>query len=333
MNTQWILHSHGEVLGTVQKFLRDLWLNVGLEGMLVPQHLPGALEAKPLFTDDPAHLDRADPFAPLLAASTARLVVQLVREHPLSRLGVVLRPCELRALTEMAKRDSFHLDHILIIGVDCLGTFPAEDYAWHAEMRGAQQLTRETLQFARQGGILLYRNRLACQMCASPIPLGTDLNIHVLGLPTRQTILITTCDGEMAQRLRLDQITDGVASPTLIAQHDQMRLTLIERRSRARERITHALPAGLPKDVNEWVMYLANCAPCQACLTACPIYRGELSPRGERGARFVSHDAVRRWLAACAGCGLCEDACPKHLPLTAAISRIRSDVIRDWILL
>jgi ferredoxin len=238
---------------------------------------------------------------------------------------------------------------LLVVGVDCLGTFPAEDYAWRAEtMAGPEGLTRQSLQFARQGGVLAYRNRLACQMCAAPTPgAGADVSIGTLGLPVRRTLLITARDAATAERLHLARITDGEALPGLVRQHEQMRAVVAGRRERARQRITQALPPGLPASVPALAEHLAACAPCRQCLDACPLYAGHLGPQAhydpgfhDRGRGlwgFAAPSALQpdanggavaglsRWLAACVECGMCEAACPRRLPLTAIFARLRRE--------
>lgn len=324
METQWMLRTSGDPLATVQKFLHNIWMRGGLTGMLVPFRNPKTSDITLLLAQESRHFDNADPFAPVMIGNAAETVAELACQHPHDHYGAVLRPCDARALFSIAKRESFQLDNFLVIGVDCLATYPVDEYEWRArKWGGAEHLTHEALQFARQGGILAYRNRPACQMCTSPMPDAVDVSIGVLGLPTRQYILVTARNAVVAGKLQLDEITNGIAPRAVIAQHDQMRRILAERRARVRERMIRTLPVGLPSDAHGLAEHLANCAPCQACLDACPIYVDELATGRSGG---VSRDAVTRWLASCAGCGLCEDACPKHLPLTAVISRIGWDL-------
>ena len=161
-----------------------------------------------------AQLEEVNPFKPLMMENASRQVPRLRAERPNARLGALLRPCEMRALIEMVKHDSFDLDGFLTVSVDCLGTFPADEYEWRAARKESNDsLTRETIQFVKQGGILAYRYRSACQMCVSPEASSADLNINVLGLPARQHILVRARDEATAERLKLDAITDGVAEP------------------------------------------------------------------------------------------------------------------------
>ncbi len=207
--------------------------------------------------------------------------------------------------------------NLLSIGVDCLCTFPPEEYQRRArELGGPDELTHEALLFARQGGIAPYRYRSACQMCAQPIPEGADVTIGVLGLSAGQAVLVSAHDARTAERLHLSAITDGEAPPAMVARREQLRATLAERHERVRERTIRAL-ANVPLTMEALVAHLRQCAPCDACLQACPVYANQLAdPRL----------TVRSWLEACSGCGMCEQACPRGMPLAAIISHIHGQL-------
>jgi len=79
-----------------------------------------------------------------------------------------LRPCEMRALNEMAARGAVKRGDVLAVCTDCLGTFPADEFAWRTE-RSSKGLTKDTLQFAPQGGISAYRYRPAWRRMAMSI--------------------------------------------------------------------------------------------------------------------------------------------------------------------
>lgn len=325
MNTQWVVRGRGDPLGAVRGFLQAVWSQAGLETLLLPMRTASGGQVSSQWLTDPAALSDADPFAPLLLRNGAAEVARRLRTQPGRRSGAVLHPCELRALTEVAKRHAFDLSSVLLIGIDCLATYSPDEYERRSGAPGgADRVTRETLRFARQGGILLYRNRPACQMCVSPVPVGADVCIGVLGLPVSEVILITARDGPTAERLGLEAITDGPAPAGLVADHEHMALALASRRDRARRRMTRYL-SGVPATVDELITHLRNCAPCRECLDACPIYGAETVAYGV-SPLDSGPEGMRRWLASCAGCGMCEQACPKHLPLAALLARLQSEL-------
>lgn len=315
MSTHWMLETKADPIGTTQEFLGKLFRVAALDSLLVLIHTGGAVGVKAQIVSALEDLGLADPFAPLMTTNAAGLVLDFLKEQPGRRLGAVLRPCEMHALLERSKRDRIALDCVMLIGVDCVGTFSEADFEWRG---GADPLTHEALQFMRQGGIAPYRYRPACQMCTEPMPEEADLMIDLLGLPARKVILISAREPETAAQFHLAELTQGEAPPELVAQHSHMHLELSNRRARARHRIQETLETDLIMDVDALVDHLAGCAPCRECLNACPMVAG--------GEERLSREAVTGWLMSCVGCGICEEACSKHLPLTAIFARIREEL-------
>jgi formate dehydrogenase subunit beta len=319
--TSCMLKTNGDPLAAARQFLKSVWSQANLQGMLVPLYQPDQLSVKSVLIEDPASLKDADPFVPLMLTNAGKLVVQIAREHPGERLAAVLRACEIRALAERIKSESLNIDNWLIIGVDCLACFPANDFEWRVQKAGrVEELTHLVMRNARQGGISLSRFRLACQMCSKPEPIKVDLCLGLLGLPVKETMLILPKDDSVTGQLHLHEITEGPAPVALVAQHDRIMTALNERRQHFRDRAIRDLPSNLPANLEELVKFLSNCAPCQVCLASCPLYEDELAPVMTNGS--VSLEAVRRWLVMCAECGMCEQACPKDVPLAAIMNRI-----------
>jgi formate dehydrogenase subunit beta len=292
--------------------------------MLIPiQH---ALEpvVKPRLIHNAAELKGTNPFKPLMTINSARLIPGILSQHPEESLAAVLRPCEMRALIEMAKHDGFDVNRVLTISIDCLGTFPPDDYAWRAERKGSSEtLTQENLRFARQGGIQAYRYRPACQFCVAPNAYGANINIGVLGLPVRKQISIAS-DQKTASRVDWGKIADGPASEAVIAQREKMIARLAERNNRTRERVLAGLPGSLPRDVDALIEQFEKCGDCQVCMQTCPICSVDYPRRGE-DQKLLRQD-VLRWLVSCAGCGMCELACPDSKPLSAIFAQIREQL-------
>ncbi len=325
MDKTWMLDTHGDPLGAVRRLLHTLWREVELDGLLVPQ---SDLEtgAAPHILKDPSELSQVNPFRPLMMINGAKVLPEQIRQHPQDHLGVLLRPCEMRALVEMVKHDSFKVDHLLTISVDCLGTYPASDFEWRAERKlSSEALTKEALQFARQGGIVAYRFRSACQSCASQAAVGADINIAVLGLPVRQYILVQARDDATVERFKLARITDGPAELTSIEQRERLLAKMLERNSHARDRVIQGLLEVMPKNTEELAKRFESCGDCQDCMSICPICEVEFPNRAADGSSSLR--SIERWMVSCSGCGMCEQACPNHWPLNAYFGHLRKQVI------
>ena len=325
MNNYWILETHGDPLGTVNKFVNTLWENSGLDGMLVSKNALDNLDAGVQLLDHPKQFEQVNPFRPLMTYNAARYIPYSIQANQNARLGALLRPCEMRALTEITKRTPINMDRLLTICVDCLGTYPADDVHWRSERKGSEEgLSYEALQFARQGGIVAYRYRSACQMCSSPDAQGGDINIFVIGLPVRQYILVQPRAEDAAEKYMFNKITAGKADEELLSQRNKVIWKLAERHNRTRERVTGGLADLIPADVDALVTQLHQCGDCQDCMDACPICSVDY-PGMEANGRLKREDIIR-WLLSCAGCGMCEQACANHLPLSAIFGYIREQL-------
>lgn len=321
----WILDTHGDPIGTVRKFLQQVWTNLDLDAMLVPTNGSLIPDPTPHILGKATELDEFNPFKPLMTSNSARYIPQFVEEGGQHRLASLLRPCEMRALIEMVKHASFAIENMMTICVDCLGTYPLEEYQWRSEHKGApDHLEQEAIQFARQGGVLPYRYRSACQMCTSPKASSADLNIGVIGLPVRKVLLVAAKDQATAERLQLDRITDGAADAELALQRERTVSKLVERNGRVRERIRQGLADVLPANIEELITQFSACNNCTQCMQVCPICTVDFPRRGEDG-HYAKAD-IERWLISCAGCGICEQSCPRHQPLSAIFSTIRQQL-------
>lgn len=319
MNTNWSIHTHGDPLASLQDFVMQVWQKAELDAMLVSREG----QTQPFMLEDRQALGQVNPFRPVMGANAAKVVPGLLKERPDARLGLLLRPCETRALASKARLEGFATERLLVICTDCLGTYPLEDFEWRRARKGcAEKLTEETLKFARQGGIAPYRYRPACQLCTEPDARGGDINIGVIGLPIRKEFLVSVDDPQMSLELDVEHLCDGVFDPQLWAQRERTLGKLIQRRAHTRERILQELSESMPETLDDLVQQLESCGDCRACLDSCPLCSAEFPQRSREG----SYDRlnVLQWLLACAGCGMCEQACPRHLPIRTIFAYIRA---------
>jgi formate dehydrogenase subunit beta len=328
MSNYWELQTHGDPLGAVRSFMQSVWEEAGLTGLLVP---PSSTNGKtlnkkqPFFATEPTAVEQSNPFTPLMTVNAAKLLPPIIKTYPQDIIGAVLRPCEHRALIEMAKRDSLNIDNLLTISFDCLGTFPDREYEWRAKRKTpATNLSQETMQFARQGGIAAYRYRAACQMCAMPVAQNADINIGVIGLPIRQHMLISTAKEDATEKIDLVNITYGIADSNKVKDYERMTAKIAERRRSTRERLSQALRNNVPDDIDNLITLLQECGDCQQCMDACPICSVEFPIKSTR--ENLEREDIMRWLISCAGCGMCEQACSNHLPLASIFTTIREQL-------
>lgn len=323
MTQSWIIETNGDPIGTIQSIIAHVWKSSEMDRFILPDN--GDIPIR--YLTHPQELTQVNPFKPLMTMNMAKFLAEEQKSHPGKHLGVQLRPCEIRAMNAIAERENLDLSHLISVCADCLGTYPAEDFQWRVERkRSSDELAKESLQFARQGGIAAYRYRSACQTCKSPIATEADINIGVFGLPIRQYLFIQTGDRTNSSRLHFDQLGTP-ASAEVIAQRDNTVAKILHRSHTTRERIKNSLALTLPRDIEAVMYQLENCGDCKSCVDNCPICTSDFPSRNQDGR--LSRDDVMSWLISCAGCGMCEQACPNHLPLKTIFGFIQEQLLEN----
>lgn len=315
MDTFWKLDTRGDPLAIIAQFIQILWISEKLDMMIVSPdgHAP--------ILESPEETSLIHPFHPLMEINLARRVSETLNSNPGKRIGILLRPCELRAMKELASRGAFRLDDLFVICFDCLGTYPVDEVRWREERLAlTRSITEESLKFAPQGGIASYRYRPACQVCENPGATDGIVNLGVIGLPVRQEILVQG----RSKDVQLEAITNGNASEDLVLKREKMLERIMERHQHTRALMIRDLDAYLPDSLDALIDHLQACEGCHQCLDACPLCSVDY-PRRSSDGRLVKEDMIN-WLVSCAGCGMCEQACPKALPLTTMFNRVRDQL-------
>lgn len=303
-------------LSAVRGLLARVWEGAALDAMLVPAWDEARHGLEPALLESPAQLGRADPFAPVMRLNSARHAADVLRGNPGARHGLVLRPCELRSLSEIARRETLVLEGAFLIGPDCLATFPHEDFDWRsAHAEDAERLTLDALHFASQGGILPSRLRGSCQLCDRPYPEDADVHIEVLGLETAQSLVVNMRNEALAGRLGWN---GGDIPPELVERRERVLARLASWRQRSRAFAESHLEPG-QATVPALVEHIRGCIACREhLLEACPLF-GEAWKQSSEG---EDEAAVQAWLQGCGGCGMCDYACPVGYPLFSVVTHL-----------
>jgi len=305
-------------LAMTRRFLAQVWERSGLDGMFVPAWAAGEDDPRPALLTDPADLKRADPFAPLMVLNTAPHIAALAADRSHQRLAAVLRPCELRSLRELARRQSLNLSGLLLISPDCLATFPHEDFDWRVQHAAfIERITDEALHFAAQGGILPSRLRPACQACDHPYPTDADILIGVLGLETNHSLILGFRDEGLAEQVGWREAPPPSAD--LLARRERVIEKLGEWRQRSRAYAESHLEEG-EATLEGLVRHLHQCENCRNWISrACPFFAEAW--RATSGGREMN-DLEASWLPSCGGCGMCDHTCPDEYPLSTVIGHL-----------
>lgn len=326
-------------MAALRRLLADLLHQSLIDVLLVPRPAPGGDILVQVLVDRAERLADADPVAPVMPVQSARLVSALTAGGAPYRLGVVLKPCELRATIELAKLKQVDVAGVLLIGVDCLGTYELPDYA--ALVAAGADPTAHALANAAAGIVAPLPGaglRAACSICEQPVPEGCGLSVALLGLGGQ---VLVSGPEELLGAL-------GYQAATVPAARGQATAILVAERTAARDRAFAEWQARV-HDAAGLLAEFSRCIRCHNCMVSCPlcyckecVFRTATFDHGpqqyqdwlhRRGAVRLPVDTLlfhltrlNHMVASCVGCGACSSACPSHLPVATVFRAVGREV-------
>lgn len=323
----YTLKPTGDKLTAAQEFLKSLITSGKVSAVLVPQEVAAKTNVVPTLIRDPQMFAATNPFAPVNGLNAARLVANLSRNLP-EKIAVVLRSCEVRALIELVKLQQAKLENLLVIGVDCIGTFSAKDYAQMVQQNkvDAKNWANQAAEGKNPTGQELRR---ACSVCAYPEASQADITLGWLGMGGN--LLIATKD-----EVDLSGIT-GLESASVPDGRVKLLEKLVQEKGAAKEKAVAEFKNSV-NSMEKIAEVLATCIKCQNCRQACPIcfcrecvsagpifdHNGDkyMEYARRKGAIELPTDTMLFHLTrvnhmglSCVGCGQCENSCPMDIPV------------------
>ncbi|MFP3976122.1 MAG: 4Fe-4S binding protein [Dehalococcoidia bacterium] len=277
-------------------------------------------------------LEEAYPLHPLMPTNAAKVLSRLtLMEAANEPVAAVVRPCELRALTELMKLSQGSLENLVLISSNCGGVYPLE--------MGVNGDVGEKLPDywdAVRKGELASGIRPACMACQHFVPYNADMTVDVLGNSEADKQCDIVLNTERGEQLAVDMPGELVGQEPDAAAMERVRNMREEQKSKVLEEIW---PEG--SNVEQ---FFGRCIGCQTCSKVCPIcychvcffdsktgetpqshYLSEIDLKGYT--RIAPDPAFYQLVrlfhvsASCVGCGLCADVCPVNIPVWAASAK------------
>jgi formate dehydrogenase subunit beta len=228
--------------------------------------------------------------------------------------------------------------------VDCYGSYSNLDYLRFAGDDGNGSTLRfyENVLSGKGTALEDFDLSPACKACEHPIPENADLLIGLVGVDTKDHLLLkanTPAGEELLEKLGMSETAEPADRQSAIE-------ALISERTAYRDQMfTETSEA--TADLEKLTSYLANCVNCYNCRVACPVcYCKEcvfvtdvfdhdpsqyLRWANRKGIIKMPTDTVFYHLTrlahmstACIGCGQCSNACPNNIPVMEIFRTVAS---------
>ncbi|MBD3157648.1 MAG: formate dehydrogenase [Candidatus Lokiarchaeota archaeon] len=341
---------HGGAVTSVLKFVLD---TERVDGVVAVKAMNGdRYSGVPVLITESAELSNTSGSLHCSTPNIARFINTYLDECSVRNLAVVGKPCDIRAIIELQKRNQIELDELYLVGLNCTGslspTVAKEMLRKEFEVRPSEvvmeDIDDETLTITLEDGTKIsrplseleskgYGRRENCRRCEFNIPTMADLACGKWGTENvgGDWTFVEACS-EKGKTLIHEAVEGGFIQ---IESPDRESIELREKKNQteiqnSQQWIEHDLKPleelSQQERFNYWMEEFGKCVKCFGCRDACPIcYCDNCILEANRDVlkkgvippnALFPLTRLSHVADSCVNCGQCQDACPMELPLT-----------------
>lgn len=269
------------------------------------------------------------------------------------KIAVIAKPCDAKAIIELAKRNQVNLDNLLLVGLNCTGTLPSakakemlrkefevdpadvvaediDDNKLTITLKDGTEKERDLAELEEKG----YGRRENCRRCETNIPVMADIACGKWGVRDKNTTFVEVCSEKgsdfIEAAIEADYIKAEQPSDDAIETRRRKDKAAAGLARQWQEKDFASLKEMSPAEkFNYWFEQFSHCIKCYGCRDACPICyckdcfleadRGYVPPGEVPPDILFPLVRVTHVMDSCVNCGQCQDACTMELPLSRLI--------------
>ncbi len=266
------------------------------------------------------------------------------------KLAVVGKPCDIRGIIELVKREQINVDNLFFVGLNCTGallpvlakTMFVEEFGLDPldvvgediddgklviRLKDGTEKTKQLKELEEKG----YGRRQNCRMCEVKIATMADVACGKWGVPNnRKATFVEVCSDKGSEFFQ-----EAVKAGYINVEHPDDK-AIEERGREEQEAIEAALKwqeiyfaplknMSIDEKFAYWRAQFSHCIKCYGCRDACPIcYCKDCILEADRGVVMpgavppnVMFPMLRtvHVMDSCVNCGQCQDVCSANIPL------------------
>jgi formate dehydrogenase subunit beta len=342
----------GECGGSLTTLMKFLLENKIVDGVLAVEKGNDIYDAVPALICDADEIGRTAGSLHCGTLNIAKILVKYFDEFPDLKLAITAKPCEAKTIIELGKRGKIDLNNLIMVGVNCGGTFPPvttrnmietvfhvnADDVTNEEIDGGKFIIKRIDGSKKEINIDqleegTYGRRYNCRRCEMNIPTSADVSFGNWGVSGSYAGEYSCV--EVFSERGAEILAKAIESGYLLVKKPSKES--VENRGRINTSMVNLAKKWQIHDFEEnendilstFTLYqeeFKKCIKCFGCRDACPVCycqdctlesgTPEWVDKGRIPPSPLFHlERLIHMVESCTNCGQCEDVCPMDIPL------------------